>query len=60
MSSNFSMVTGARVGENNILATAISHRSMATDVSGMQQAEMQAVLEEQKTQMKLAEKEKKL
>ena len=44
--SNFSMITGAPVGQNYALATAVSHRSLASDVSTMQQAEMQAVVEE--------------
>ena len=33
---------------------------MSNTTSNIQQAEMQAMMEEQKTQMKLAEKEKKL
>ena len=58
--SNFSAVTGAPVGQNYLLGTAVSHRSLVSDVSGMQQAEMHAVIEEQKTQQRMAEKEKKL
>ena len=58
--SNFSAVTGAPVGQNYVMATAVSQRSLVSDVSGMQPAEVQALMEEQKTQMRLADKEKKL
>ena len=58
--SNFSAVTGAPVNGGLQMATAVSHRSMMSEVGLMQQAEMHAVIEEQKTQIKLAEKEKKV
>lgn len=45
---------------NYVLGTNMSQRSLVSDMSGMQQAEVQAVFEEQKTQLRLAEKEKKL
>jgi len=43
------VVTGAAVGQNNILATAVSHRSMLSQTGSIQAAEMQALIEEQKT-----------
>ena len=48
--SNFSAVTGGPIMNNYMLASGVSQRSLISDVSGMQQAEVQAVLEEQKTQ----------
>ena len=58
--SNFSGVTGAAPGQNYLLATAVSQRSLVSDVSNMQAAEMHAMVEEQKTQQKMADKQKKL
>ena len=58
--SNFSAVTGAPVAQGTYLATAVSHHSLMSEVGLMQQAEMQAVIEEQKTQIKMADKEKKV
>ena len=43
---NFSYVTGAQVGQNHIMATAISQRSLVSDASSMQPAEMHAMVEE--------------
>ena len=48
--SNFSGVTGAPAGQNYLLSTVVSQRSLVSDVSNMQAAEMQAMVEEQKTQ----------
>ena len=58
--SNFSAVTGAPVTQGTHMATAVSHRSLMSEAGLMQQAEVQAVIEEQKTQIKMAEKEKKV
>ena len=58
--SNFSAVTGAPVSQGVIMATTVSHRSLMSEAGLMQQAEMQAVIEEEKTQIKMAEKEKKV
>ena len=44
--SNFSAVTGGPIMNNYMLNSNISHRSLISDVSGMQQAEVQAVLED--------------
>ena len=58
--SNFSAVTGAPINAGVHLATTVSHRSLMSEAGLMWQAEMNAVIEEQKTQIKLAEKEKKV
>ena len=55
--TTFSHITGARPGDNLIATTSISHRSFMDESAMPQKAEMQAMMEEQKTFNKVKAKQ---